>query len=190
MAFANSASSHLNDPFQSFRFGARIVSGPTQFFPRYDAGAEAGFQSITSPEKQIAEMEYREGTYTYSRFYPGRASFNVLSMGKGVARGFTNFDRWLRAVDEGRNYRVDIEIHHFHRSDVVGLTNYAGKKASRVLTIFNAFPVRYKPSSDFDASSGDVSIQELDLRYEYFYLSDEANPAGERDFQQLNRFFG
>jgi len=39
---------------------------------------------------------------------------------------------------------------------------------ARVWMLFDALPVRYKPGSDFDATSSDVSIQELEVCFERF----------------------
>jgi hypothetical protein len=34
--------------------------------------------------------------------------------------------------------------------------------------LINCIPTRYKPGSDFDASSGEVSIAEIDIQPQYF----------------------
>jgi phage tail-like protein len=39
---------------------------------------------------------------------------------------------------------------------------------ARVWMLFDALPTRYKPGSDFDASSSDISVQELEVTFERF----------------------
>lgn len=45
---------------------------------------------------------------------------------------------------------------------------FAARIPATIYILYNCFPTRYKTTSDFDANSGDVSIQELDLAVEYF----------------------
>ncbi len=39
---------------------------------------------------------------------------------------------------------------------------------ARAWVLYGSLPVRYKPATDFDAASGDMSIQELEIEYERF----------------------
>ena len=45
---------------------------------------------------------------------------------------------------------------------------FAARLPAMLYLLYNCIPVRYKTTSDFDASSGEVSIQELDVSVEYF----------------------
>lgn len=46
----------------------------------------------------------------------------------------------------------------------VGITSVPGK----VFMLFGCLPVRYKPGSDFDATSSEVSVEELDISFHRF----------------------
>jgi phage tail-like protein len=46
----------------------------------------------------------------------------------------------------------------------IGISSVPGK----VYMLLDALPVRYKPGTDFDATSSDVSIEELDIQYHRF----------------------
>ncbi|NIN63243.1 MAG: hypothetical protein GTO63_00710, partial [Anaerolineae bacterium] len=39
--------------------------------------------------------------------------------------------------------------------------------ASRCVVLYEAFPIRVKPDGDFDATSAEVSLREMDLACEY-----------------------
>lgn len=45
---------------------------------------------------------------------------------------------------------------------------FAARLPAMMYLLYNCIPVRYKATSDFDANSADVAIQELDLSVEYF----------------------
>lgn len=130
----------------------------------------AGFNSVSSPELTLEAVEYKEGIWTYRRKFPGDVTISDITMTRGVAKQGTFFYDWIRDAVEGNKYRVDFKIYHFHRDDVQGLTNYINAKPSRVINIFEAFPIRIKPGTDFEASTSEVAIEELDIAIERFTI--------------------
>lgn len=72
-------------------------------------------------------------------------------------------DNGARPVANSSNkkgqYRKDVKIEHVNRAGQVEVVYF----------LYNAFPIEYKPASDFDASADDgVSIETITLAYESF----------------------
>lgn len=162
------SSSLENDPYQLHRFQVLLMNGPGVFPNPFSI--EAGFNACSLPEQTVDEIDYAEGIFTYTQKYPGRSTFSTITLSRGLTKGYSYFASWMRKVSEGRNYRVDLKIREFHRSDVSGLVDYRNARASREILIYEAWPVRYKPGGDHDASSSDISITELDICYERFVV--------------------
>jgi phage tail-like protein len=130
----------------------------------------AGFNTCTSPEMTLGVAEYQEGIEAYRRKYPGEPTFAPITMTKGIVKTDTTFYQWVIAGAQNQPYRTNLIINHYHRDDVSGLVNYAGATPTRVIRLFNAFATRVKMGSDFDSTAADVSIEDLDVEYEYFGL--------------------
>jgi phage tail-like protein len=153
-----------------------------------DGRADAGFSMMSTPEATVEAVEYREGTFVYTRKYPGLPTMNDLSMSRGVARGDSKFWDWLRIVIEGSGeYRQDLDINHYHRDTALTRANPVVSTApdanltqipvnevvpARVYHISQAFPTRHKVAADLDATASEISIMELDLSFEYFEVEE------------------
>lgn len=186
--------SAVSDPLQNFRFHARMAgpSEPVAGIPGTSGadvlqpegtsagyiaggGAEAGFMAITSPSVTVEEAIYREGIQTYSQVYPGVPSMDPITMTRGTARYDTAFLSWVLAAIEGDEYRADVVIYHVQRPR---RTLERGKMAAGALELTdanskryilrNAFPLRVKVAGDLDSSASDVSVAEMDVRFERF----------------------
>jgi len=166
------ARSQATDFYHSMKFHLKVVT------PGVTGGSEiqGGFNTVTLPEKTIEAVEYKEGIYLYRRKYPGDVTYSDITLTHGVAKAGTAFFDWINAVLLGQQYRVDLQILHFHRDEVTGLTDYTAASAKRVVEAFDVFPIRVKVGSDFDSLSSEVSIEEMDLAIERFTLKD-SNPA-------------
>jgi phage tail-like protein len=104
----------------------------------------------------------------FQKKYPIKISVTTLTLSRGVTKIDSGFYRWILNCLDGSGYRSNIIINQYHRSDVGGLKTFSQEKASRTINCYHCFPVRYKPSGDFDAASSDISIEELELDVEYF----------------------
>jgi phage tail-like protein len=139
--------------------------------------AEAGFQSVGTPEYTVEAAEYREGIKTYTEKYPGIPTTNEVMFNRGVARKDTAFREWVVAVIEGAEYRSDITIYHALRegrsSPFNPDTDFTAENSKRY-TLRNAWPMRVKIAGDLDASTSDVSLAEVEVAYEEF---DVATPT-------------
>lgn len=162
---AGTARSQSTDPFLLNRF--HIVD--TEGFLNLSTPA-AGFQTCTMPQINLETHEYSEGLWAYRRKYPGTATFDDISMTKGVVKNDATFFKWLRAGAEGYAYRTTITIRHYHRDDITGLLDFTAAKPYRQLVCYNAIPVNSKLGSDFDAMGSDISIEEFTFSYEYLRI--------------------
>lgn len=168
------------DLFQNFRFRVMMLDDSTfkgkEMF-------DAGFNAVTVPEITVGSVEYREGHRIYTWKQSGIPGFADVTLSRGISRGGdSSFYKWIKATIEGRPYRANLVIHHFHRDDFLGGDETGGKDAvnisppgeekdaSRQYKLINAFPIRVKLSSDLDATAEEVSIQEMDLAVEQIQL--------------------
>jgi phage tail-like protein len=162
---SGTARSQSTDPFLLNRFHVTDTEG----FLNLTSPA-GGFQTCTMPTITLETHEYSEGVWTYRRKYPGTATFDDITLTKGVVKNDTSFFKWLLAGAENHPYRSNIVIKHFHRDDVSGLLDYTQAKPYRELICYNALPINSKPASDFDAMASDISIEEMGIAFEYFRL--------------------
>ena len=143
-------------------------------------GAEAGFQSVTTPELNLEHVEYREGTKTYTEKYPGIPSVNDITMSRGASRKDTVFFDWIIRAIEGAEYRADLTIFHFIRGarSVPFQNSDVSDEWTKRYVVRNASPSRVKPAMDLDASTGDVSLAEVDVAYESFLIERDTSDPG------------
>lgn len=158
------------DFYHSFKYQVQVVTSGIE--GASNVGQQGGFTSVTMPEATVESVEYKEGTYLYRRKYPGDVTFSDITLNKGVVKKDLAFYNWLRACYLGQEYRVDLVIHHFHRSDVTNLTDFSKAQAKRKIKCFECFGMRTKPGADFDAQTSDISLEEIDISLEYFEIED------------------
>lgn len=151
----------------------------------------AGFSSCSIPDVSEEAVEYREGHFIYSKKYVGLPTVSDVSLARGVSLVESSVSavslwQWVKDTLEANNeYRADLDILHIHRNmkpesrsagtgpvDEMGIRTDMGL---RIYRCYNAFPIRYKSSSDLDATSSEVSIQELDLAVENFDIETKIN---------------
>lgn len=174
------ARSGLRDPLDKFRWTVSI-----------DGFSKLGFSSCGTPDMSITARDYAEGG---NHLQPKKIIDSVTYRPVTLARGVTNdtsFNKWAtgfidivqnsqgagnstnvftavsdngaRAVNNSSqsngNFRKTVKIEHVNRAGQVEVVYY----------LYNAFPIEYKPASDFDASADDgVSIESITLAYESF----------------------
>lgn len=178
------ARSQLADFIHSMRFhvvAGQLADGSNA--PIQAINPDAGFSACTTPEATVEVVEYKEGQFLYTRKYPGHVTYNDVTMSRGVARTDSSFWEWIRIVIEGNGeYRSDVQIKHFHRSDVLPGALYTGAQTvptlppaenlnltapAKIYTLYQALPVRHKFAGDLDATDSAISIMELDVSYEH-----------------------
>jgi len=173
------ARTETTDYLQSYRFHARIVDGVDFLSSKAmsvgtaDGGGKAGFQSITLPDKSFESSEYREGTAKYTKKFPGPSTYSDSSFMRGIVKRESAFYQWGVATEAGGSYRADIVVDHYHREQgSVGAGNegYITEAPVRQYKFHEAFCIREKMGGDLDATSGEVSIAELDVSMEFYEL--------------------
>lgn len=141
----------------------------------------AGFNSCSAPEVQQEAVEYREGHYNYTQKYAGLPTVSDITLGRGVALKQGTLWTWVKDVIEaGNEYRADVDIYHIHRSSKPQTASSSPLQINTANTnmikyeCLNALPTGFKSSGDLDATSSDVSIQELTMAIENFDVVDQS----------------
>lgn len=166
------ARAESSDPLHGFRF--HVTTETPEFIA---AGAEefqigeAGFQSVTLPERSVEVVEYREGTMTHTRKFPGVETWTNTTLMRGVTKTDTAFFDWVATAAEGGEYRTNMTIYHWHR-DGKQYGQLADVDSARKYNCYNCFPSRVKMAADLDSTSSEVSLQEVDVELEYCEIED------------------
>lgn len=155
----------ISDPFHAFRFHVSVttVNGRAALGP-----VGAGFTNVTLPTHSVETAEYKEGIWVYRRKFPGDPTFDDVTLTRGVTTTDSEFWLWINETTRGLEYRADLVIKHFHRSNIPDQQNFSGLAPSRVVKIYEAFPISVKPGSDMDSVSSEISLQEITLSLEKF----------------------
>lgn len=163
-----------DDLMQGFRFhvtASNTIGDDPLAYTRngqYEGSAQAGFQSVTLPEVTIEATEYREGTFKWTQKYPGPPTVSDCTLMRGVTKGDTKFHHWVLGSVDGAEYRCDVTIWHYQRTEM-GMAHMAEtSNEMRHLVCHNCVPIRSKPGADFDSMSGEVSLAEVDFAMESF----------------------
>jgi len=191
------ARAKVYDFLHNFRFHVIVYGYGTSHDPKIGSldtdKVSAGFSSCSVPEVSEDAQEYREGHFIYTKKYVGLPTVSDVSLARGVslvesATPTVALWQWVKDTVEANNeYRADVDILHIHRN-MKPETRSAGSGpvdemsiktdiGLRIYHCYNAFPIRYKASSDLDATSGEVSIQELDLAVENFDIEVKGTPV-------------
>lgn len=145
-------------------------------------GSEAGFQSCSLPDTSMDAVEYREGTYKYTKKFAGLPTIGDVSLMRGVVKNDTVFYDWMVRAVGGAEYRADIAILQYARSNMRNTTTPAENSAvpstaARTYKCYNCLPTRAKPAADFDATSSEVAMAECDFALEYYEVEVEVSTA-------------
>lgn len=170
------------DFLQNFRFGVSTIEFKSDADPLNPAvennpgiAGKAGFQSVTLPEISIEATEYREGNYKYTKKFPGPPTISDVTLMRGVVNKDLAFYDWAVSALSGMEYSANIQIEQYGRTDytVADAAEYSAAPgtAERTFICYNCTPTRCKPSADLDATSGEVSMAEVDFALEYFTVT-------------------
>jgi phage tail-like protein len=129
---------------------------------------QAGFQSVTIPELSVEASEYREGTFEWTQKYPGPPTVSEITLMRGITKRDSSFFKMIMASIRGTEYRSDVSIYHYQRSEMSLATSADPGTDTREIKCGECFAIRAKPAGDFDSMTGDVSLAEVDLAIEYF----------------------
>lgn len=146
-----------------------------------------GFSSITAPELNLEHQEIKEGNFEYPRKVFKQASVNNIVLARGAQIQDSDFWVWADNYVRGNRSKKNLMLIQFtgvapqglgtNSTEVLGqqaVTNFPSilefgtSYPGRAWILRNCSPGRYKTASDFDASQGAISIQELEIVYEFF----------------------
>ena len=153
-----------SDPLQAFNFylldipTAAIV--PIAFPFKTGQGAVNGqllsFKSISIPEVTLETKEIQEGNWPFKHVVPlGYVSTGECVIQSAVTQLSLDFYLWFHQAVYGkiaprRNFTV---VH----------TRQDKLNPQRVIFLEGCIPISWKPTSDFDATSSELSIEELTM---------------------------
>jgi phage tail-like protein len=178
------ARSGVRDPLDKFRWTVSI-----------EGFSKLGFMTCSTPQVTINTKDYPEGgNHLNPRKIVEGASYAPVTLTRGLTND-TSFVKWINGIfdviqsnsgisnttesdptskligavtdngasaignlnNETSKYRKTVKIEHCNRAGQV----------EAVYFLYNAFPIDYKPASDFDAMADDgVSIESITLGYE------------------------
>lgn len=171
------------DFMQNFRFHAEVNvdnGGPNNALGHQTSGkyqTEAGFNSITQPEYTTENAEYRDGISAHTMKQPAFQTVNEVTLSRGVVLNDTTFLDWALRVFTNEEYRADVTIYHYGKEAIEGPSGgYTDPKKGREIVLYNAFPIRVKPDSDLEATATDISLQEMDVAFEWFEIGKPDDP--------------
>lgn len=188
------------DPLDKFRWTVSILSGGSESFTRL------GFTSVETPEVSINVKSYPEGgAHLFPKQIVDSIQYKPVTLLRGVTSD-TNFREWAVQYIELVQGRIETDrfgsaiqgnpkVPSDYRRDVV--IEHKDRAGRTVKTYFlrAAFPIEYKPASNFSADADDMlSMEKLVLAYESFEVittGQDTNPFSIKDITKrlLRRAF-
>jgi phage tail-like protein len=165
------ARAQTTDYLQTGRFHVVDVSFtvPPILLPVY------GFRTCTLPEIIGNVRSINEGNYEFPRKVYAGAEIGDVTLTQGVSLLNSDFYDWMRKAIVGHRGPRNILIIQFLNTKgtrftgsglITGGLEFVGRLPGRAWLLKNCRPSRYKPGSDFDAMSQEVSLAELTLSIE------------------------
>lgn len=177
------ARSRVFDRLQNYSFWLFDASGiaGNPLFSVFDP--VLGFSAITAPEITLELKDVKPGNWEYKRRVVKSAEAAPINLQRGAQFFDSDFFLWLtnalRGVQPVRRNLVLIQFlgQGFLPEQTPGEISYDGaypaaaiiaqRIPGRAWFLYGALPTRYKAGGDFDANSGEVSVQELEVQPEY-----------------------
>lgn len=162
------ARSSSKDPLDKFRWSVSI-----------DGFQRIGFVSVETPSLIVNTTKYPEGgAHTSPRKLPDSFEYKPITLTRGVMGGTKSrdFRKWVNnLLDITNNTQNSIDsnavnIANYRRNVVIQHLDRLGRIV-QTYVLYNAFPIEYKPASDFSADADDTySMEKLVLDYESFQV--------------------
>jgi phage tail-like protein len=179
------------DPLDKFRWGVNI-----------EGFTRLGFSACETPSVAINTQSYPEGgSHLYPKKIIDSIEYKPVTLMRGVSSDL-NFHEWVIQFEElirgRRNNSSGFPPGSYRKTVVIDHLDRAGRIV-KTYTLYNAFPIEYKPASDFSSDADDtISMEKLVLAYESFDVvrgptgsGKESNPFDIRDIikRSTNRLF-
>ena len=180
------ARSRFFDRLQNYSFWLFDASGISgnPLFSVFDP--VLAFSAITAPEITLELKEVKAGNWEYKRRVVKSADASSINLQRGAQFFDSDFFLWLTNALRGvQPVRRNLVLVQFLGHNLVTLNDttrpgeieYEGahpaaaviaqKIPGRAWMLHGSLPTRYKSGGDFDANSGEVSVQELEVQPEY-----------------------
>lgn len=139
-----------------------------------------GFARCTLPQVNVEMHTIKEGNYEFPRKVVKAASVDPVTLEQGVSIFNSDFGDWIRKGIVGRVRPKNLLLIQFTRINPTdqadfnvtlgGALNFeaAVRLPGRAWLLKACRPSSYKPGSDFDGMSQDISVASLTLEYEEF----------------------
>lgn len=159
------ARSVLTDPLMTHNFAVMDVPTNSAFPFAFSikmalsaimSGTFVGFSQVTIPEVTIETRDVKEGCWPFvHKVLTGFVTTSEATFTWGVLPVNYDMTLWVKQAIWGRGApRRDIIVLH---------TRQDKRIPQRMILLQGCIPTGWKPASDFDANSGDVSLEELTL---------------------------
>jgi hypothetical protein len=188
------ARSRISDPFSINRFHLLDVSFelPLVLLPVF------GFRSITLPQMSLTYKQVKEGNYEFPRLAAvERAEVSTIILEQGVQLFNSDFWDWMRKGVQGEIREKNLLLVHFSginplpnvgKNPAIKAASNLGKVGNyttagggglglwedgtripgKAWMLYRCRPISYKPGTDFDAFSGEISLATLEIGMEEF----------------------
>ena len=163
------------DYLQNYPFHIADIS-PSARPPFYTLGLGLiGFQSVSMPEVTLDTVQVSEVASSYKSTYFTGASVSPITLTRGSLAIDSSFAMWIRRSISGRDrvarHFVLLQFQGYSYSpddphQGTALTFY--RPMGKGWLLWNCVPTRFRAGSDLDATSGDVSMMELEIQPQYF----------------------
>jgi len=166
---------------QSFPFWVFDASGPVGNSLLSVFDPVLGFSACSAPEISIETHDIQPGNWEYKRRVVKTADVASISLSRGARFYDSDFYNWITNAIVGRQpVRRNLVIVHFlglrAQAQATGanlsfpdtaVVQAGLRTPGRGWILYDCLPIRYKAGSDFDATSSEVSVQELEVQPEH-----------------------
>lgn len=159
------------DPYKNFKFRVK-----------WDGRYVAGISKVSALKRTTEVVEHREGgDPSVSRRSPGRASFEAITLERGVTHDL-DFEQWANKVwNHGAGLGAEVSLRDFRKDLVIDLYNEAGQLALSY-RVFRAWVSEYQALPELDANANAVAIQSIKLENEGWERDYDVIEPGEISF--------
>lgn len=162
----------LLDYLQSHRFWVVDIT-PTLGRRAFVLNPTMGFSSVSGLGMTVETQQFTPGNSNWPVTIPIGASASQVTMSRGVSMGDSSFWDWVRDAVKGVNspVRTLMVIHYtgmgisLEKAGFVnsGIALSASRIPGQAWVLWECVPVGFRGPS-LDASTGDVSVQEIDIQ--------------------------
>lgn len=137
-----------------------------------------GFIRVSAPRVSINYQDVKSVNRLAPVYLPQSVDFGTITLEKGLTFIGSPLYRWIETyLDYGYEPKNIMIVHYFPFTSSEGpVLSFTYLKPSRVMVVHNAQPTSYG-FSDFDGLSGEITIETLEVNYEWLDTYDMAtNP--------------